>query len=237
MDYEPQVSGFQFLIPSKNNIDGWTKCWTPPPLFPWCGGLTSKAQKCESIFYSLTTFRHSFSNVEMFASIVLGCSKKKDTTKVVSFFLVSVSNLWCSGSAKPHQRQGFRPWRKHLYGAPAPPHRVGPHVLLKSISIFYNNVRSTCSNKCSFFFFRYKKWECPPSWHSSPYRQFRQTHGYNRPHIFHCYPPNSDCASTYIHSDTPFVNIPLYPPAPKPCDSVLPPPHPTPALDSHMVRP
>ena len=30
-------------------------------------------------------------------------------------------------------RQGFRLRRKHLYGAKAPPHRVGPHVLLSSI--------------------------------------------------------------------------------------------------------
>ena len=99
MDYEPQVSGFQFLIPSKNNIDGWTKCWTPPPLFPWCGGLTSKAQKCESIFYSLTTFRHSFSNVEMFASIVLGCSikaKQYRCRRLKAYGIYTVSGLFSS---------------------------------------------------------------------------------------------------------------------------------------------
>lgn len=122
MDYEPQVSGFQFLIPSKNNIDGWTKCWTPPPLFPWCGGLTSKAQKCESIFYSLTTFRHSFSNVEMFASIVLGCSKARIDRKVYpSFFLfhprASIAN---QASSTGLAFLGRDPQRENVPQAPFP---------------------------------------------------------------------------------------------------------------------
>ena len=30
-------------------------------------------------------------------------------------------------------RQGFRLWRKRLYGAKAPPRRAGPHIFLASI--------------------------------------------------------------------------------------------------------
>ena len=37
------------------------------------------------------------------------------------------------GGSEFRLRQGFRLRRKHLYGAKAPPHRVGPHVLLSSI--------------------------------------------------------------------------------------------------------
>ena len=60
-------------------------------------------------------------------------SKKKDTLKSVSFFLVSVGDFNARRKSIPPAPRFWATGPKRLYGAKAPPHPVGPHLLLASI--------------------------------------------------------------------------------------------------------
>ena len=77
---------------------------------------------------------YKFSSGSSMASIPYVQDKKKDTLKGVSFFLGSggprppppSGDFTCSGEMNSPSAKVL-PAAKHLYGANAPPHRVGPH--------------------------------------------------------------------------------------------------------------